>query len=260
MAGGITLDSNEVGPGYGRGYGYYGGDGGCYGNHGTALGGGFIGGLIAGGGAGYILSREVGDLKENMGTIRKEISDTACETEKAIAGVTYNLKDQLCDTEKLIGAESQVVQGNIQNLKDINNADHNSLRAEISALSRWQELAIRDVKDEVSDCCCATNTRLSEIECQIEKNRIENLNSYELLKRDTEIQRLKDIHWQEGQFCELKKGQLAIEALIRDERNIQQAKRQAIADFKQELIYTNLIGNNSGTGVSFNATGSAGTI
>lgn len=68
---------------------------------------GFVGGAILGGGAGYILSREVGDLKGRLGDVHAEIKESQASVEKEISGVTMNMKDQICGTEKLVSSETQ---------------------------------------------------------------------------------------------------------------------------------------------------------
>lgn len=72
---------------------------------------GFVGGAILGGGAGYILSREVGDLKGRLGDVHAEIKESQASVEKEISGVTMNMKDQICGTEKLVSSETQRVTG-----------------------------------------------------------------------------------------------------------------------------------------------------
>lgn len=82
-----------------------------YDSRGHWCGAGFVGGAILGGGAGYILSREVGDLKGRLGDVHAEIKESQASVEKEIFGVTMNMKDQICGTEKLVSSETQRVTG-----------------------------------------------------------------------------------------------------------------------------------------------------
>lgn len=230
------------------------------------LGGGFIGGAILGGGAGYILSREVGDMKGRMGDLAAEIKGSQSSIEKEIAGVTFNLKDQICATEKLVSAEAQRTNGIVGAVNDVMQGKFAAQNELINALSRDTERSIAAAIGSQKDCCCALEKQLAELQCCCSRtgDKIEALgkdlgnqidcfqtdinNKFIIQAKDQEIQRLKDQAYNDRRFDILEKGQQEILCKLNQDRAIDAAKSEAVKAFQTEQLFNKmnqiLCGNN----------------
>lgn len=233
----------------------------CYegSNHSGWGGAGFVGGAILGGGAGYILSREVGDIKGKMGDIQAEIKGSQASVEKEIGAVTMNMKDQICGTEKLVSGESQ-------RLSALFGAGFDSMAQRFAnqndricgvektmmQMQNQTDRAVDQLSHQMSDCCCDLRTQLKELECCCARtqDKIECLakdinNQFIIQAKDTEIQRLKDLAVTNERFCKLEKGQESIIAILNNDRAIAEAKREAIEKFKIGQLYDKFISGSS---------------
>lgn len=184
---------------------------------------GFVGGAILGGGAGYILSREVGDLKGRLGDVHAEIKESQASVEKEISGVTMNMKDQICGIEKTM-------------MKMQNQTDR----------------SVDTLSHQLSDCCCDLRTQLKELECCCERtqDKLDCMakdidNKFLITAKDNEIQRLKDVAYYNERFCKLEKGQEQILCILNNDRAIAEAKREAVEKFKLSQLYDKMMNTTS---------------
>lgn len=219
------------------------------------LGAGFVGGAILGGGVGYILSREVGDLKGVIGETKADIAKSQASVEKEIAGVTMNLKDQICATEKLISAEAQRTNGLLGGMNDTIAARFSGVNDKICGVekeilqSQYQSaLNMKDLQKQISDCCCQTGIRLTELECccKATQQKLDCMqrdleNAMVIQAKDNEIQRLKDQAVLNERFCTLEKGQQAILDKLDIQNVIAAAKNEAIEKFKVDQMYNKVM-------------------
>lgn len=224
---------------------------------------GFVGGAILGGGVGYFLSKEVGDLKGQIGETKADIFKSQASVEKEINNVTMNMKDQICATEKLVTSEAQRTNGLMGAMNDsiasrfANQNDRiNEVGKEVMRSEYQRALDLKDMQKQISDCCCQTNIRLSDLECccksnyqalstQMECMKTDIDNKLVIQSKDAEIQRLKDLAVQNERFCRLEKGQEAILAELGTKSRIEEAKREAVEKFKINALYDKLIGASS---------------
>lgn len=240
-----------------------GGDRGAY-----KAGAGFVGGAILGGGVGYFLSKEVGDLKGQIGETKADIAKSQASIEKEVSGVTMNLKDQICEAEKLITNEAQRTNGLLGGFADSvaarfagTNERIGEVGKEVLRSEYQRALDLKDVQKQISDCCCQTNIKLTELECccqsnykalstQMECFKTDIENKLVIQSKDAEIQRLKDLAITNERFCTLEKGQEAILAKLNQHEAIVEAKREAVEKFKLDQLYNAMMGSKSGGSAS----------
>lgn len=219
------------------------------------LGAGFVGGAILGGGVGYILSKEVGDLKGVMGEVKADVAKSQASVEKEIAGVTMNLKDQICATEKLISAESQATMGLINASNNASAARSAATNDRIGGVEKEilrseynRALEFKDTQRQIADCCCETGMKIADLKCCCERlnDKIDCAvtdlkNTYLIGQKDAEIQRLRDQATLNERFCTLEKGQEAIIAKLDMQSALSEAKREAVEKFKLDQLYNKYI-------------------
>lgn len=220
---------------------------------------GFVGGAILGGGAGYILSREVGDLKGRLGDVHAEIKESQASVEKEISGVTMNMKDQICGTEKLVSSETQRVTGlmgaGFDSMAQRFANQNDRLCGIEKTMMQMQNQTDRSVdtrSHQLSDCCCDLRTQLKELECCCERtqDKLDCMakdidNKFLITAKDNEIQRLKDVAYYNERFCKLEKGQEQILCILNNDRAIAEAKREAVEKFKPSQLYDKMMDTTS---------------